>query len=756
MARKDDQKLLTELKSNWDYAVSYWREVRAQAETDVLYAEIGPWTDEEVAARAGRPTLSLDELNQYLNQLENQARINKRAVKVSPKGNGANDLTARTRGGMIRGIEYQSKAQTAYVGAFGDAVRRSYGYFKLTTDYEPGSNNRIIKILRIPNPDVIYLDPDFKEADASDCQWSFEAERMLETKFAKRWPKAEVRSFSMDHVTEAPAWITGSSNDLKHIQVASYCRVETSKKKLVQLEDGSTLDLADVEGAKLVKNGAKTIDGEDVDMVQMPDGALLRAVEWRDDDDPIVWQYITNGIEILERTELDFNEIPIIPVFGPERWITRAGTSKRTFRSLTRGARDAYKLYCYARSAQCERVGMDPKTPYEGWEGQFNTKSFQQGTNNPSNTPTGYVEFSPIMDPATGATVYNQLPQKNFSEPAIQQHEILAESARRAIQAAMGGTPLPTNAQRLNDKSGVALQKIEQSSDEGNFHYLDNYGRSLERAGRMMDAALDIVYDTPNRQVPFNNEAGEHSTITINPHDEQGNKLEGFHVGQGDHGVTISTGPSDASQREAAEDFVDTMIKTPQLLGPTPNKVVALAVKLRNIGYIGDQMAEIIDPPNAGPQIPPAVQEHMAKSDQTIQALTAEVQKLTAGVEIKKYDIDTRLKIAEMQERTKRTLGLLKVNVEEAGTVLDQELGVINAAVDRLHQHVLAQADRDHEAAQAEADRQHESTQSDADRQHQADMATQAQAQDASQQLAQTPPPPQPDLAAQQPVGGTQ
>ena len=320
MSRKDDQALLKEQRENWDYAVSYWREIRAQAETDVLYTEDGPWTDSEREARAGRPTLSLDELNQYLNQLENQARINKRAVKVNPRGNGANDLTARMRGGIIRGIEYQSKAQQAYTGAFGDAVRRSYGYFKLTTDYEQGTNNRIIKILRIPNPDVIYLDPDFKEADASDCQWSFEAERMTEKKFVKRWPKAEVRSFSLDQVEEAPAWISGNPNDLMHIQVAAYCRVETSKKKLVQLEDGSTLDLADIEGAKLVKNGGKSsVDGKEVDMVRMPDGALLRAVEWRDDDDPQVWQYITNGIEILERTELDFNEIPIIPVFSPEQ-----------------------------------------------------------------------------------------------------------------------------------------------------------------------------------------------------------------------------------------------------------------------------------------------------------------------------------------------------------------------------------------------------------------------------------------------------
>src|SRR6185369_12968704 len=117
------------------------------------------------------------------------------------------------------------------------------------------------------------------------------------------------------------------------------------------------------------------------------------------------------------------------------------------------------KLYCYARSAQCERAGMDPKTPYEGWQGQFNTPTFQGVATGPSNTPSQFVEFALVTDPDSGHSIL-QKPEKNFQEPAIQQHEILAEAARRAIQAAMGGSPLPTNAQRLNDKSGVALEKI--------------------------------------------------------------------------------------------------------------------------------------------------------------------------------------------------------------------------------------------------------------------------------------------------------
>jgi hypothetical protein len=42
---------------------------------------------------ANRPMIELDELNQYCNQVINDLRANKRGIKVSPKGNGANDKT---------------------------------------------------------------------------------------------------------------------------------------------------------------------------------------------------------------------------------------------------------------------------------------------------------------------------------------------------------------------------------------------------------------------------------------------------------------------------------------------------------------------------------------------------------------------------------------------------------------------------------------------------------------------------------------
>jgi hypothetical protein len=52
-------------------------------------------------------------------------------------------------------------------------------------------------------------------------------------------------------------------------------------------------------------------------------------------------------------------------------------------------------------------------------------------------------------------------------EPPIQAFEIGAESARRGIQAAMGWSALPTDAQRINNKSGTRSSTFSRPGSRG-------------------------------------------------------------------------------------------------------------------------------------------------------------------------------------------------------------------------------------------------------------------------------------------------
>ena len=48
----------------------------------------------------------------------------------------------------------------------------------------------------------------------------------------------------------------------------------------------------------------------------------------------------------------------------------------------------------------------------------------------------------------------------------------------------MGITPLPTAAQRQNEKSGIALERMENLEALGSFHFVDGYDRAIRLAGK--------------------------------------------------------------------------------------------------------------------------------------------------------------------------------------------------------------------------------------------------------------------------------
>lgn len=208
-----------------------WREIQEEGRTDMRFVAGDPWDAKDRKARedAGRPCISLDQINQYTNQTINNFRQNKRAIQVTPEGAGADDKSANKLANLIRGIEYKSKAQQAYETAGENMVNRSYGFVRITTDYvAPDSFDQEIRIKRFANPDVVLPDPSFREADGADTKRLFVLEVLRKEEYRKKYPKARVTSFSGEHMIEAPGWI-----DDKNVQVAEYWMVHTDYRKLL-------------------------------------------------------------------------------------------------------------------------------------------------------------------------------------------------------------------------------------------------------------------------------------------------------------------------------------------------------------------------------------------------------------------------------------------------------------------------------------------------------------------------------------------
>ena len=131
---RDDDDVLEELKSRRTYATKAWQEIRIEGGKDVLCLAGQPWQaidPDGLAQRkaAMRPAIACDELGQYINQVGNDVRQNKRAIKATPIDAGATDKTADFRSSLIRQIEYRSNAQReVYSPIFEDALQRGYGF----------------------------------------------------------------------------------------------------------------------------------------------------------------------------------------------------------------------------------------------------------------------------------------------------------------------------------------------------------------------------------------------------------------------------------------------------------------------------------------------------------------------------------------------------------------------------------------------------------------------------------------------------
>jgi hypothetical protein len=695
---------------------SDWSDTREQGEADMqAISPEGPWSDEDRAKRedAGRPCIHLDQINQFLNRYSGDLRKNKRAIRAVPKGSGVNDQDAGRRSSVIKGIEERSNAPSAvYIPAAESAAQRSYGFARLCTEYREGATfDQEILIKPVPNPDCVLLSPNYKNFDASDVEDGFILEQITKASFKAKYSKAEITDFSgeiMDqqHVGD---WVRD-----KHIQIAEYWRVERDRRKLLLVETA---------------RGPMVVWHDEWEKA----GKFGKVSRERMVETPRVVQYLTNGLEILDEVEWHGSRIPIIACFGPERWTTKSGRAKRELLSMVRFARDPQMLYDFLSTQECELAGMVPKVAYRGYVGQFETD--KDAWDSINTEPHAYVQTDVIVDQATGAAL--PLPQRENFDAPFQEYELAKDAASRAVLNSMGMTPLPTAAARRNEKSGVALEQIDDMESLGCFHFVDRFENGFIRnLGFQVNELITPILDT-TREMPVSKPDGSRDVIhvvgnTSHPIDDQGNyNTQGLpedhiHTGRGEFDVTISSGPSQDSERETQDEFVDSLIENmPNLPAPgTPQgKVLALGIRMRSdLGPIGRQIADVFDPPDPS-NLPPEAQAvisqlkgqmqllqqentalHMDRAGKVLEQKTKvhiESMRIDGAAKLadqtKRWDYITRVIVAELAKGSKAEAITAQLAANKELTLL----GFDHDQIDRAHDaaHDLAKTNLDHSNA---------------------------------------------------------
>jgi Phage P22-like portal protein len=621
-----------------------WQDIRNEAAEDMRAISVqGPWSDEDRDARkgSGRPCIHLDQLNQFLAQVNGNVRKSKRAIKVIPKGNGANDQDAEKRSAVIMGIEERSQAQPIYLGAFQSMIERSYGFAVIRKEYvDESSFDMELLIKPMLNPDAVLLTPYYQQSDASDITEGFILDRMTKKAFREKWRNAKVTDFGDEDLNDST--ITDWIKD-KYVQFAEFWKVQIGLKKLL-----------------LVETGKGPVVFEEGEWKEAKEKGLSGTVKReRQMQIPSVFQYLTNGVEILDKVLWDGKRIPIISCLGPERWTTEGGTAKRQLLSMVRFARDPQMLLDFFASGECEEAGQIPKSPFVGAVGQFETD--KEAWNEVTKVPHAYLQYDIVLDSGGEPA---PPPARPVWTPNFQIWEAAKDSAGRSIQAGMGISFLPDAAQRRNQKSGVALEKIDDMESLGTYQFVDRYENGfIYNLGWQLNDLMTPVLDT-QREMPIAMPDGKRSTLhlvgnTSHPLDENGAyevqdlPENHYHTGKGEFGVTISTGPSYQSEREEQDDFLDSLLQNVADLpqpGTPAAKALALAIRNRpTLGPIGKQIADVFDPPPAD-NLPPEAQAIVQNLQSQLQQAQTENSALHMERAGKVLEQQTKLIMQQMKE----------------------------------------------------------------------------------------------------------
>jgi len=742
-----DAKLLREVRENYEYDSDAFSTIREEGAKDVLYIANDAWPEKEKQNRrqkgSERPMLNCDFLNQFTNLVINEVRQHPREIKISPAGFGATAKLAELRENRIRAIQYRSDAQAAYTTALENAVQRSYGFARVSLRYvSETSFDQEICIRRIPNPDAVIFDAACKELDCSDANHCFVIDEILKSEFRRRWPKAEVQDFEGEIGKQFPKWVKSKS-----IQIAEYWRKEHAEDELLQFDGGQAGFLTELK-SKLLERGGSIADGH---VIYPADGEFpqikVKLSNSRVTRVPKIWQYLTNGVEILEKNEWVGKWIPIVPVFGKELYLTEAGSSKRLLLSLIRNARDSQMGYNYVETCKIESIGMVPRTNYLALEGQF--EGHEQELADANRSPKPYIYYKAVELPNGEKTA--QPPIREPFDPPVQNLEIASESFLRAGQTAVGMYNTSVGRHDTNVKSGKAIQELDEQSDIGSFHFIANYNRFIVAMGRIINDLQGKIEVTP-RQVPIRMRDGKEKLVWINkPYtDDDGNQQQ-HDMKLGEYDVTISVGPNEDSQREEASDYLETLTEELAALPLDQNiktQLLALIIQLKQMGPIGDQMVNILQPPQGDPA---QMQQQLQALQQQLTQLQTENAALHQDRAKRELEAQTKVQIKQMEIQADGSADAASHVNAQTIAQMQNDIKVLVALISAKNQQ--AQQEQEmyqrfwienhqaaHEVGMQAADQEHQQSLA----QQQAATAAQTQASDQAhqQQMAQQEPQP--------------
>lgn len=694
-----EDEIWTEAKDRLEICNTAESDNRKRAKEAMRFREGDQW-DHTVTTTISEdePELTINFTDAMCRRVVNNMKQQRPRIKYHPVGDGADIEIAEIMNGLSRHVETRSEASVAYDLAGERAIDAGVGYFRLIAEYlDPRSFQKDLRILPIRNIFTVAMDPDAIMPSGADQNWCVISMLMPRQEYKRRYPTAKNISWTdVSRDQNRLAWENKES-----VRLAEYFRTREIPQKLYLLRNktGDERAIYHNELPRKPGDGRVVIDYAKEQLkklditIEGDRDSIKRQVEW----------FRLNGLTVTERQQIPGQWIPVFRVEGNA--VDIDGKVRR--RGMVESMMDPQRMVNYGEVAKIKRLGLAPKAPWVGAEGQFDGHDEWDDANQKAYSK---LTYKPVTVPGSQGDILLPPPARQPPAQIEAGFSEFVQGMRSNLLAVAGMPNEPGQDQQGVVVSGRAIKRRQWLSDQSHFQYYDNQTQAIAQCGRVMAEWFPHYYNEPGRIQRIIGEDSTPEMVTLNEEiEEEGVKRVKNDLSVGRYDVVMDTGPGYETKREeGAETLVDLL-----RIGPLAELIAKQGADLVFRSLDHPYMQELADRLMAAN--PEGLKKVMAglssRARAIVQSLFNQVQLLTQQNQQLQQDLKLGLSKAHMAAVTKAHDTEVSAATKQRDTDVraDTALAVeeIRAGGKILDTH----ADNTHEARQLERQLLHDATQ---------------------------------------------
>lgn len=571
---------------------------QAQTDTEFVYVPGKQWDAAIKQKREswGDPCLEFPQLKQFVNQVVNDQRQNRPGIRVHAASGDASKEVADIIQGMIRGIEYDSQAEAIYDCGYQGAVVGGRGYWRVKAEYEsPESFDQALRLERCNDPNMVRLDPDFRDPDGGDRNWGYVLEKVPRDEFKERWPDAE----PLDFDAKDSRWYP----DDKSVLVADYYERVLKQRELIALAGGPIGFRDDLERVYAQAGGT------------IPDSMIVK--RRKSDVYSVAWYTIAGGEQILETHPWPGTIIPIVCAMGDEVVVD----GNRIYQGVITQGKSSQAMFNYGMTNQAIHLALTPRAPWVAAVGQI--KGLETIWNEANNRNWSVLPYHPIDVDGTALSAPQRQPPASPDAGWLNWTQQMQGLMRSTI-----GMYENTLGIRGQEVSGRAILAREKQGDTSTYHYADNLARAIALTGRIIVECIPYYYDA-QRIVHIIGEDDVRSETTINEEvPGQPDPMTGAitaitknDVRKGKYAVTMAAGPGYETKRQEMAELLMQLVQADPMVLQAAGDIIVSVQDIPEADQIAERIRALLPPP-----VQQVIAAKEAKKDPKFAAMLAQMQ----------------------------------------------------------------------------------------------------------------------------------